>query len=374
LEHKPLSDKKAVNFNVDILLLDNLNPRLPKEAMDYSQLQLALYMENNFDLLPIAKSMSDNGYFDEEPLIVIRKEHLEGEEQHFIVIEGNRRLAALKFLTQPEFQANSIHRETYNQLALSSVENLLEVPAMIYESREQTCAMLGFRHIAGIMKWSSLSKAEFIYNFAQSNREKSFSEIARTLGDQTSSIRRNYATYAIYIQAQNLDIETSKMKRDFSVFYTALGRTAFQDFLGLEISGSEIQQLENPVPRPKIERLQELITWIHGDKTTKPIISDSRQLGQLAEILKSEDALAYLRSNASIQDAFSLSGGENHAIIVSLNRARVSIEQSLKSIYRHPGEETIHESLFKCAQTLWQALKIYPDILTELKKQDATNE
>ena len=371
MERKPISNRKADHYKVEQLLLDNLNPRLPKEVKDYSQLQLALYMENNFDLIPIAKSMSDNGYFDEEPLIIIPKD---GEADRFIVIEGNRRLAALKMLTDPEFRSKSAHIDTYLELFESAVENLLLVPAVVYENREETCAMLGFRHIAGIMKWSSFSKAEFIYNFARDKRDKDFSEIARILGDQTGSIRRNYATYSIFLQAENLEIDTTRLKRDFSIFFTALGRVAFQNFIGVEISGCEIADLENPVPKDHLERLEEMIAWVHGSDVVKPVISESRELKQLGEVLKSEDALAYLRAGGNLQEAFSLSGGENAAIVRSINKARLNIEQSLKSIYRHTDDIEIHDSLFKCAQTMWQALRLFPDILPELNKKESEKE
>ena len=108
MESKPTSENKPQHYKVASLRLDNLNPRLPAEAKQFSQVQLLMHMEEHFDLLPIARSMSDNGYFDEEPVIIIPKEDETGV---FIVIEGNRRLAALEFLTDPELRAKSAYKE-----------------------------------------------------------------------------------------------------------------------------------------------------------------------------------------------------------------------------------------------------------------------
>jgi hypothetical protein len=56
------------------LLLDCKNPRLAENAANMSQSELLELMERDFDLLPIGKSLADNGFFVEEPLIVIPKE------------------------------------------------------------------------------------------------------------------------------------------------------------------------------------------------------------------------------------------------------------------------------------------------------------
>src|SRR3990170_2681579 len=137
METKPKSNNKAEYYAVSSLRLDNLNPRLPDEAKNYSQVELLMYMEEKYDLLPIARSMSDNGYFDEEPLIITEKKDEPGA---CIVIEGNRRLAALKFLTDPDLRAKSEYKKEYEELANSAKENLLEIPAVKYEDREETAA------------------------------------------------------------------------------------------------------------------------------------------------------------------------------------------------------------------------------------------
>ena len=322
-----------------------------------------MYMEENFDLLPIARSMSDNGYFDEEPVIIIPKE---GEEGAFIVIEGNRRLAALKFLTDPDLRAKSAHKSGYEELAASAKENLLRIPAVKYETRIETTAMLGFRHIAGIMKWPSLNKARFLHEFVDKNRDLDFSEIARILGDETSVVRRNYATYRIYLQVKDLGIDTSRLEGDFSIFFTALGRLAFQDFLGIEIRSSTPTELEKPVPEDHFAQLKELVIWIHGTEDTDPIITESRDLKYLAAIVSSEDALTYLRSGGKLLDAYSLTTSEQQSVIDSLNKASFHIEESLRFLHRHKDDTNVRKAISRCAESLKQALANFPGIFDEL--------
>ena len=364
MESKPVSDNRPKPYEVSSLRLDGQNPRLPPEAKDWPQNELLMHMEEYFDLLPIARSMSDNGYFDEEPVIIIPKED---EPEAFTVIEGNRRLAALKFLTDPELRAKSAYKGEYDKLAADAKENLLRIPAVRYENRSETVAMLGFRHIAGIWKWPSLSKARFVHRFAQANRDLTLSEIARTLGYMhTGTIRRNYAAYSIYLQAKGVGIDTSKLEKDFSVFYTALGRVAFQNFIGVRISGSTIEELQEPVPEEHHDELREIITWIHGTEEQEPVVPESRDLKFLAAVLQAPEALDYLRSGGRLRDAYSLTVGEERSVIDSINKASFYIEESLRFVHRHKTSASVHEAFSRCALSLREALRYFPDVLKEL--------
>lgn len=360
---KPKSDNRAKPYPVSSLRLDNLNPRLPSRVKDYSQTALLMYMEKHYNLLPIARSMSDNGYFDEEPVVIIPKE---GESETYIVIEGNRRLAALRFLTDPELRAKSAYKEIYDELAESAVENLLEIPAVLYQNRNETDAMLGFRHITGIMKWSPFLKAEYVHEFVENHRGMTFQQLARMLGDRTSRTRRDYATYCIYLQAKKEGIDVSNLVQEFSIFYTALGRLSMQEFIGIQIRGSSIEEWINPIPVDKVQNLKELIEWIHGTEDAKPVIKESRELKLLAEILQSKTALQNLREGRKLDEAHSLTISEEVAIVTSLNIASYNIEDSLKYIHRHKDDPKINRALYRCTDSLVQALRYFPDVTTEL--------
>jgi ParB-like chromosome segregation protein Spo0J len=81
------------------LLLDPLNPRLPEELQGADQGTLLRYLFDETVLDELIRSLSENGYFQHEPLIAYRDEDLDG----WVVLEGNRRLAALKILLrEPE--------------------------------------------------------------------------------------------------------------------------------------------------------------------------------------------------------------------------------------------------------------------------------
>ena len=110
--------------NVSQLQLDVRNPRRTSRDAEVSQLDLLREMHKRFDLDDLLASLATYGYFSEEPLIAVSKGSeipdeplgtLERSEEPdalpstsdgseyldqppFIVVEGNRRLAALRIL------------------------------------------------------------------------------------------------------------------------------------------------------------------------------------------------------------------------------------------------------------------------------------
>ena len=88
---------KRTSGSVTRLMLDPLNPRLPEADRELSQRELLAALIENDDVEGLAKSVVDKGYYPLEPLIAI-----DGENGNRIVIEGNRRLAALKLLISPD--------------------------------------------------------------------------------------------------------------------------------------------------------------------------------------------------------------------------------------------------------------------------------
>lgn len=77
---------------VSELLRDRENPRLPEDPQGADQAGPLRYLNDEAVLEELIRSLNDNGFFEHEPLIAYDDEELEG----FVVLEGNRRLAALK--------------------------------------------------------------------------------------------------------------------------------------------------------------------------------------------------------------------------------------------------------------------------------------
>jgi len=340
---------------VSILLLDNLNPRLPPDAISMSQQELYLIFERDFDLFPIARSMVDNGYFQEEPLIGIP-----GSNGKIIVVEGNRRLAVLKFLTDPEVRNLSKKKNEWDALyekAKKKGHDLTKVPVVVHKNREELRSILGFRHITGILKWDALSKARFINNLIEGRKGATFSDVAREVGSRVDTIRNNYVAYRVYKQAkEDFDIDTSKVEVRFGVFYTALNNPNIREYIGLKRDQS-IEKLKKPIRKSKADELKNFIELLHGTSEVSPVFTDSRNISKLGEILAVPEARKILLTTQDFDLAYRSTGGERRTLIDNLEKASISLTEAYKTAYLYCKDPKVKKLIERCAATIRQILR-----------------
>lgn len=87
--------------SIDKLNLDSKNPRLGRQAVKKNLTQDAvLKIMRRFTLDEIGISILKSGFWPQEALIAIKEK--DGKSEKLTVVEGNRRLAALKLLQQAQ--------------------------------------------------------------------------------------------------------------------------------------------------------------------------------------------------------------------------------------------------------------------------------
>ena len=84
--------------------LDDENPRLPESLRGKLQSEILGFLKREGVLEEIAQSYLDNGFFQHEPLLVVQG----NGREFYTVVEGNRRLAALKILHEAP-EADGLH-------------------------------------------------------------------------------------------------------------------------------------------------------------------------------------------------------------------------------------------------------------------------
>ncbi len=91
--------RQIVHVPVTRLRFDPENPRLPRSlAAGASESDVLEWMLSDTSLTDLIGSIAAQGYFEGEPLLAVR---VPDDPDEFLIIEGNRRLAALKLLTDP---------------------------------------------------------------------------------------------------------------------------------------------------------------------------------------------------------------------------------------------------------------------------------
>ena len=75
---------------IERLALDCLNPRLIHASDEANEVDIIAQLYRSEDLGELLQSIATNGYLDIEPLVVLL------EDEDLTVLEGNRRLAAIR--------------------------------------------------------------------------------------------------------------------------------------------------------------------------------------------------------------------------------------------------------------------------------------
>ncbi len=143
---------------LDELYLDHKNPRLGRSYVDAELAQEeVLDLMRNWVLDELAGSYLQNGFWQHEALLVVEEELK--ENKRLIVVDGNRRLAALIYLRRAiNGNPSSKKWKLLIENGTAPAELFDRVPYIQVPTREALEAFQGFQHIASIKNWSSLEK------------------------------------------------------------------------------------------------------------------------------------------------------------------------------------------------------------------------
>lgn len=280
------------------LRLDPQNPRLSADLRGSSQEDLAVHLELGFDALTVAESIAAHGYFGSEPLIVIASD----EPDVWIVVEGNRRLTALRGLVEDTVRHEFANPDPWAKLAQKATMGLDDlIPVVVLPDRAAATPIIGFRHISGILQWQPFAQARYVADLVD-DEEMTFVQVAQMIGIDKTRVGNLYRDQAIARQARNLGMETGPLEASFSLLTVAMNTTKLRDHIGAPI-GSRSAPGEDPIPSDKVEHLRELLTWVYGDGETEPVIGDSREISKLGNVVASETGLAALRGGSTLESA-----------------------------------------------------------------------
>jgi len=370
--------RPLLDIPVERLELDPSNPRLPKDLRDKGQTEILSILKRYFDLDELAYSMAENGYFDEEPLVAIPIDipskfieqdplqlpqdssyltYLQNDSTRFTVVEGNRRLATVKLLLSPDLRME-LRIKGWPSISEEVREDLALLPVIIYSSRAEVLRYMGVRHIVGIKKWESFSKAVYVAEMVDSG--SNINEIQQQVGDRSNSVRKLYLAYKLVdIAETELSMETARVKEYFSYLILAIGQRPVKGFLGIPNRLTEIN-FDNPIPGGKEGNLKYLVSWLFGEgKEKQPVVRESRDItNYLTPILRSEEATEYLILTRNLMDAYDRSEGEKLLLLRNLKKATKNLSSSLGLITKYKNEEDVKQEIKNCQDILSDIFKL----------------
>ena len=306
------------------LQFDRQNPRLAEMDVSASTTDdtIVQMLWDAMDVEEVVLSIAASGFFSHEPLIVA------WEEGQQVVIEGNRRLAALRVLLGAELAAELTVRVP--ALSNKARKDLEEVP-VIYGTREGVWRYLGFKHVNGPAKWTSYAKACFV---AQVHREYNvnLNAIAYQIGDTHRTIQRLFRGLMVIEQAEKFKVfdRENRYKNHFSFshLYTGLDYSGISSFIGLSSADEEMQE---PVPAERKRELGELMLWLYGNRRERipPVVqSQNPNLRELDTVVAHTEALDTLRAGRSLAYALEVSRPPDNVFRESLLRAKEELQRA----------------------------------------------
>ena len=305
-----------------------------------------------FDVGELVLAIAHSGWYDYEPLIVLSPDN--------VVLEGNRRLAALRILADPAL-AKALGVPIPDEIVPSARPDRIRVRHV--GSRREARAYIGFKHVNGAFKWEPLAKARFAADWYAD--EENIEAIARRLGDTHLTVLRLVNGWNVLQQSQNLgfDIEQRTAKRfALSHLYTALARPTVRAYLGLQDVPRGQALHRDPVPEANKPQLLKLMSWLYGQTNDEPSIirSQNPDLNRLTAVLGDSAATAMLEATRNLAKAYGETESKSALFAQALMTATQQAEEASRLLGHYEGQEDLlraGRNLDRTASSLHGAMK-----------------
>src|ERR1043166_3547528 len=354
----PLRESKLCP--VSLLRLDHDNPRLQTGA-DFnvtSDKELISILADIAALDELVTSICTNTYLNLEPLIVIG-----GAIGPFRVLEGNRRLAAIKLIQDP-ILADEVGVRVSRPVSKQVLKSISEVLVFRVENAADAREFIGFKHINGPQRWDAYAQARYVTDwYKKAKGNVSVDLIAAKMGDNNNTLRAYIYSILILEQAEHEGIWSIKDKTAagrfaFSHLYTALGRKEYQEFWGLRAGWSDKPPLA-PIKKAFLPALGETLGFIYGSKVNdQPALvrSQNPDLKNLGAALVDERARAILRNKGGLEDALDELKDPRGAFQDALVATNLRIKRAISLMPKYQGGkqniDNLVEEIYEQADTL----------------------
>jgi len=220
-----------MNFESKLLDLSLLSVNIenPRFEMVGNQREAIAQMieDQGTKLVKLAQDIIDNGLNPSELVLVTPHEK---SENQFNVLEGNRRITALKLLTNPELipEKDKSLLNTFKKLSEIFYQSpITEIPCVIFENENDANRWIKLKHTGendgvGVVTWDAQQKARF---------------------EERVEGKASYALQVIdFLKNQNIDADLKKNLPNLpsSSFQRLITDPDFRKTVGIEISNGKV--------------------------------------------------------------------------------------------------------------------------------------
>ncbi|MGE0290581.1 MAG: hypothetical protein AB7I42_29885 [Bradyrhizobium sp.] len=295
------------------LHLDLENPRFGLNLAADEDEAIEFLLERA-DIRELWDSIIERGYEPYEPLVAF-----ESSPDNYTVVEGNRRLAAIRTLLDPS-KVGAAKIAAPPEITAKIRATMGDIPVYVVDDRADADSYIGYKHINGPNTWGAFAKAKFASKLfdklpaAAGGEDTRVAKLSRRLGDGRQLILRSLVAFRIIQQAISEDMisqdRVEKGPFEFSHLYTVLQNRDARSYLGLGANPlSERMVVEAPIPHTHLEQLRFMMRWLFGDEEHESVIkSQGTDRPRLQKVLASEEAIIQLQATHDFEAAVSIAG------------------------------------------------------------------
>lgn len=324
--------------------------RFAEEAVQ-ANAQNLLETTDKFELDSLKDSLSSNGFVRLERIVV---EYFDGDADNsrYLVIEGNRRLAAIRSLLR-EHQVGGLDLSDHVLLSLQLIP-VIQVIGTLQELETFRRKVMAIRHVAGIQSWGSYQQAKLIVELYEQG-DRQFGSVAKQIGIRPREAGRRYRASKA-LQQMEEDDEYGQFARPelYGVFHEIVAARNVRDWLGWN---DNIYRAENEGTR---KALYELLSprEVNGKSSSPKLGDDIRRIRKLKDIVDKPYALhILLDADRPFEDAEKAVEEETLHDVSDILEA--SLSSVLRSLRQPPTEAWFQPS--EQAKRMWNDLLVFID-------------
>ncbi|EGH70925.1 ATP-binding protein [Pseudomonas syringae] len=255
--------------------------------------------DRNQHIQDLIDSFKANGYL---PVDQIQVRAL--SDGGHLVVEGNRRIAALKYL----FQERDLKGIDLGKL---DPEIFSQVPIVLYNDADEMhhLTLMALKHISGNKKWGEWNQAKLLEKM-HSSLKLSENDICKKIGISKVELRRSLRALALVSQYRQSDYGDQFNETRFPIFRQAIRSQALKEWLGWDedraaaLNGPNSELFFSLLSREPAEEVDEDGHVGLGEHYLESAISKRDDIDLLAKIVSDPRALDQLKATRDLNAAY----------------------------------------------------------------------
>lgn len=282
-----INDLEELTVDFDNVFLDPNNPRfwqdsssklIPDVKIIDEKIQLKTYeLMQSFGIDDLYVNILRNGFLPLDRIVV---RAISGHTDKYVVVEGNRRLTALRRLRK-NIEDELVDEEGIDEAHLDKIKNNTNsLKVLLYKGSELhdiSWLLQGIRHISGIRNWGPAQQARLVVDRVD-NHKMSFTEAGQQFGISPQKVGRLYRVFKALEQMKVDDEFQSKAKNEyFTLFEEVIRDKTVRDWLGWNVDLNKFCNTDH---------LRMFYAWITPDDEAPVGVENKRRLHDPRQIKK----------------------------------------------------------------------------------------